>query len=100
MTPMNTKTGSAISVSLLMMPKMRLGNALRNEGSKIPVIMPIRAKIRATPASVNATGNPASKDKPAARNKPRDIRPDKSVPLYNEFEDQLAGLYLNDGNNL
>ena len=75
-TPMKTKTGTAMSISLVMMPNMRLGNALRKAGSKLPVMIPIRAKIRATPASVNATGKPASREIPAAKNSPRDIRPD------------------------
>jgi len=30
-------------------------------------MIPIRAKIRATPASVNATGKPASREIPAAK---------------------------------
>ncbi|MEJ2384228.1 MAG: hypothetical protein P8Y54_07485 [Xanthomonadales bacterium] len=56
MTPMNTNTGTAISVSLVMMPNTRFGKASRNTGSKCPVSDPMPAKISATPASVNATG--------------------------------------------
>ena len=55
-TPMNTNTGTAISVSLVMMPNTRFGKASRKTGSKVPDSTPMPANSRATPASVNATG--------------------------------------------
>ena len=56
MTPMNTNRGTAISVSLIMMPYRRLGMASRKAGSKVPVMVPTRANPKAVPASEKATG--------------------------------------------
>ena len=57
---MKTNSGTAISVSLVMMPKMRLGRPDRNACSKPPPMTPPSAKISAVPPSENATGKPAS----------------------------------------
>ena len=59
-TPMKTNSGTAISVSLVMMPKMRFGKPSSRASLKPPPMTPIPAKINAVPPSVNATGKPAS----------------------------------------
>ena len=55
-TPMSTNSGTAISVTLLTVPKRRPGSASRNAGSKAPAMVPTAAKSSAVPASVKATG--------------------------------------------
>ena len=67
-TPMKTKSGTAISVSFVMVPKMRCGKAPRKERSKTPSAAPRMAKISAVPASVKATGKPASRNRQAVAN--------------------------------
>ena len=59
-TPMKTKSGTAISTSLVMVPKTRWGRKAMKSMSKMPSEMPMIAKARATPARVKATGKPAS----------------------------------------
>ena len=58
---MKTKSGTAISTSLVMTPKMRWGIAPKKVfGSKTPKAKPSMPKISAVPASVKATGKPDS----------------------------------------
>ena len=56
MTPMKTNSGTAISVSLVMIPYRRFGSASRKAASKTPNHPPTMAKISDTPARVKATG--------------------------------------------
>ena len=56
MVPMRMNKGTAISVVLLTVPKMRPGKADRKLGSKTPPRIPAVANTSAVPASVNATG--------------------------------------------
>ena len=53
---MNTKAGIASRVMLPMIPKIRWGNAARNEPSNTPRAMARAAKITATPPRPKATG--------------------------------------------
>ena len=62
-TPIKTKSGTAIKVVLVTIPNKRLGKALRYAASNIPKKAPTPAKINAVPASENATGNPISRTK-------------------------------------
>ncbi len=54
--PIKTKRGTAMSVSLFMIPKSRLGTVPRNAISNTPNSEPIKAKKSATPPKLNATG--------------------------------------------
>ena len=67
-TPMNTNSGTATSVSLLMMPKMRFGSPSNRASLKLPPRTPNAAKIKAVPPSVKATGKPASNTTMTVRN--------------------------------
>ena len=67
-TPMNTNSGTASSVALLMMPKIRLGKPVSSASLNTPAAMPSPAKISAVPPSVNATGKPASSSTMTLRN--------------------------------
>jgi len=58
--PMNTNNGTASSVSLDMMPNIRLGSPDRNADSKPPPMTPPKANSNAVPPSEKATGKPAS----------------------------------------
>ncbi len=60
-TPINTNKGTATRVSLFIMPKTLFGRPDNRASLNSPAITPMAAKISATPPSVNATGNPASK---------------------------------------
>ncbi len=55
-TPMKMNSGIASSVSLVMTPKMRCGNAPRMPNPMAPRMCPRMANISDTPASVSATG--------------------------------------------
>jgi hypothetical protein len=55
-TPMKTNSGMARSTSLVMMPKIRAGNAPSRPRSMRPAAAPVTAKHSDTPASVKATG--------------------------------------------
>ena len=57
---MNTNSGTATRVSLLMIPNSRLGMVPRNDTSNTPARAPPRANSNAVPPSVKATGKPAS----------------------------------------
>jgi hypothetical protein len=65
---MNTNSGTATSVSLLMMPNTRLGRPDSSASLKVPVTTPTAAKIRAVPLRVNATGKPASSTRITEKN--------------------------------
>ena len=56
MTPMKMNIGIASSVSLVITPKMRCGNAPRIPNPMTPSMWPSMANISDTPASVSATG--------------------------------------------
>ena len=55
-TPMNTNSGTAIRMSLVMMPKTRDGSVSSKAGSNTPASAAAPATKSETPASVNATG--------------------------------------------
>ncbi len=59
-TPMRMKSGTATSVSLVMVPNIRPESAATKLASKCPAITPTAAKSSAVPASVSATGKPKS----------------------------------------
>ena len=68
-TPMKTKSGTAMSTSLVMVPKMRCGMAPKKVcGSKIPNAQPSRPKNSPTPAREKATGNPMIRTTQATAN--------------------------------
>ena len=67
--PMKTKSGTATKVSLVIMPKIRVGSAVRNAASKVPASMPLNAKISAVPPRAKATGKPVSKKQTTHINK-------------------------------
>ena len=67
-TPMKTNSGTATSVSLVMMPKTRFGRLSNSASLKLPVNVPTVAKISAVPPRVKATGNPASNTRMTATN--------------------------------
>ena len=55
-TPIRMNRGTAISVTLLMVPNRRPGRASRKAGSKTPASVPTAANSRAVPPRVKATG--------------------------------------------
>ena len=60
MTPMNTNSGTATRISLIMaLPYTRFGKMPRNAKSNTPSSALMPANSSATPASVKATGKPA-----------------------------------------
>ena len=65
---MKTNSGTAISVSLLMMPNTRLGIVPRKAPSKAPASIPSQANISATPPNEKATGYPARSTATTAAN--------------------------------
>ena len=67
-TPMNTNRGTATSVSLVMMPKIRFGSPDNSASLKTPVTTPAAANSNAVPPSVKATGKPASSTTMTVRN--------------------------------
>ncbi len=62
-TPMNTKRGTAIRVTLVIRPQIRRGSRSKKDQPK-----PMRPKNRAVPSSVKATGKPAISRMVSARN--------------------------------
>ena len=66
---MNTNSGTATSVSLLMIPKIRFGSPDSSASLKLPVTTPAPANRSAVPPSVNATGKPASNSPITVRNR-------------------------------
>jgi hypothetical protein len=55
-TPIKTNNGTASSVWLFMIPKMRMGRVLNKLGSKKSIVIPKSANKIEVPAKVNATG--------------------------------------------
>ena len=71
MTPMKMNSGSAISTSFVITPKMRYGNTPRKSASNTSIAMPISPKISAVPASVKEIGKPSRTRTISARNMAR-----------------------------
>ena len=61
MIPININNGIANSVVFVIIPKIRFGNPVKNDCSKVPVIIPINAKINDVPANEKATGKPSKR---------------------------------------
>ena len=59
--PIRVKNGIASMVSLVMMPKMRSGNACIRAGGRMPSSMPRKPKNRPQAPRLNATGKPSSR---------------------------------------
>ena len=55
---MNINNGTASKFWFVIMPKIRLGMAIRNVGSKRPIVAAIAENNKAMPAKMNPTGYP------------------------------------------
>ena len=60
-TPIKINSGTAINISLLIMPKIRLGMLCKKAMSNAPKALAMRANNRDVPARVSATGKPINK---------------------------------------
>ena len=90
-TPMKTNSGTAIRVSLVMMPNRRLGSASRKAPSNMPRNPPSQAKISAVPAREKATGYPRSRTTQTVINSRRAITSGVigALPVFVRAEDRI-----------